>query len=855
MNMQQRIKIDRPAWASVRVTRHLPGELEGLEKLCKNLWWCWNDNAKALFRYVDPDIWHRSRHNPMVILDTVSLKRYRELSRDGAFLGRLASVMDEFNSYMAEKSRRTDPSVAYFCMEYGLDSSLQIYSGGLGILAGDYLKESSDMNVNLVAVGLLYRYGYFTQKLTPQGNQVAEYNAQDFLKIPAEPVTDAEGKWMTVSMQMPGRMMYARIWKVAVGRTDLYLLDTDFEDNIAEDRQVTYQLYGGDWENRLKQEILLGIGGIRALRALGLHPQIYHCNEGHAALIGIERLSEYMGGQNMDYNEAMELVRASGLFTTHTPVPAGHDAFEEGMLYKYLGHYPARFGIDWETLLSLGKINVDDHNERFSMSVLAANCSQNVNGVSMLHGKVSQDIFAGMYPGYLPEELHVSYVTNGVHYPTWAAKEWKAVHAKVFGPEFQTHHYDKRCFEGIYNVPDGEVWETRRTLKKELIRIVNDRISNPDNCSHYSPSEIVEIRERLSEKVLTIGFARRFATYKRATLLLSDLDRLDAIVNDPAHPVQFIFAGKAHPADKAGQDLIKHIIDISKQPRFLGRIVFVPGYDISLAKRLVQGVDVWLNNPSRPLEASGTSGEKAAMNGVMHFSVLDGWWVEGYREGAGWALPIEKTYDDDGYQNELDAATIYTTIENEIAPAYYNIDASTGRSAEWIGFIKNTIARVACNFTTNRMMTDYCNQYYIPQSERYAMLAADGCAKAREIAAWKKRVTEAWPSINVLSHEKPNASYILSQDNPFSGDVVVDLAGLTPDDIGVEIILATADKKNVLHIQENIPYDVASFENGVATYHTSFVPERTGMYQMGIRFYAKHPLLPHRMDFPLVKWL
>ena len=853
--MQQGIEISTPSWSSVRVTRHLPGELEGLETLCKNLWWCWNDRAKALFKYVDPELWHRSRHNPMVVLDQVSLKRYKQLAKDGQFCAQLRAVLDEFNGYMAEKARRGTPSIAYFCMEYGLDASLQIYSGGLGILAGDYLKESSDMNVNMVAVGLLYRYGYFTQKITPQGNQVAEYNAQDFLKIPAEPVTDADGHWATISVQMPGRMLYARIWKVAVGRTDLYLLDTDFEDNAPEDRQVTHQLYGGDWENRLKQEILLGIGGIRALRLLNLHPQIYHCNEGHAAFIGLERLREYMAEQKMDYSEAIELVRASGLFTTHTPVPAGHDAFEEGMLFKYLGHYPARFGITWETLLSMGKVHVEDKNERFSMSILAANCSQNVNGVSMLHGKVSQDIFANMYPGYLPEELHISYVTNGVHYPTWAAKEWQWVHTKVFGPDFWTHHYDKRCFEGIYNVSDEEVWETRKTLKRELIRQMGDRLANPDTTSHYSPSQVVEIKENFREDVLTIGFARRFATYKRATLLFSDLDRLDAIVNNPKQPVQFIFAGKAHPADGMGQDLIKQIIEISKQPRFLGKIVFIPGYDISLAKRLVQGVDVWLNNPTRPLEASGTSGEKAAMNGVMHFSVLDGWWVEGYKEGAGWALPLEKTYDDQNYQNELDAATIYAIIENEIAPAYYNVDPATGRSAQWIGYIKNTIAKVACDFTTNRMMEDYCIRYYQPQFDRYNMLVADGCAKAREIAAWKKRVLEAWPNIAVKNYTAPAASYVLSQDNPMESEVVLDLAGLSPEDVGVEMIFAVTDKKNRPHIQEKLDYEVRSFENGVATYHASILPDRTGMYQIGVRVYPKNQLLPHRQDFPLTKWL
>ena len=402
---------------------------------------------------------------------------------------------------------------------------------------------------------------------------------------------------------------------------------------------------------------------------------------------------------------------------------------------------------------------------------------------------------------------------------------------------------------------DEEIWDTRKLLKKELIRIINDRLSNPEISSHYSPSEVVRIKENLRENVLTIGFARRFATYKRATLLFSDLDRLDAIVNDPVQPVQFIFAGKAHPADGAGQDLIRQIISISKQDRFLGKIIFVPGYDISLAKRLVQGVDVWLNNPTRPLEASGTSGEKAAMNGVMHFSVLDGWWVEGYKEGCGWALPLEKTYDDQNYQNELDAAKIYAIIESEIAPAYYKKDARTGISTEWLGYIRNTIAQVACNFTTNRMMEDYCVQYYQPQYDRFNALMADNCAKAREIAAWKKKVEEAWPSINIISYTAPNASYVLSQNNPLDSEVVVGLAGLTPEDIGVEMIFAVADKKNVLHIQESIQYDVVSFEEGVAKYRTSIIPERTGMYQIGVRLYAKNALLPHRMDFPLVKWL
>lgn len=851
----EKIQISAPSWKSVMVTRHLPDALAGLETLSKNLWWCWNENAKALFKAVDPDVWHNSGHNPMAVLDTVSLKRFKALSKEDSFMAQYEAVMQDFNAYMALKADRKDPSIAYFCMEYGLDASLSIYSGGLGILAGDYLKETSDMNVNLCAVGLLYRYGYFTQVLSAQGDQVAKYDAQNFSKIPATPVMDENGNWITTSVAFPGRTITARIWKVAVGRTDLYLLDTDYEANIEEDRQVTYHLYGGDWENRLKQELLLGVGGVRALRALGLNPQVYHCNEGHAAFIGIERLREYIEKDNLDFPEALEVVRASSLFTTHTPVPAGHDAFDEGILRKYIGHCPQLLKIDWETLMGLGKINGADVNEKFSMSILAANISQNVNGVSMLHGKVSQDIFANMYPGYLPEELYVSYVTNGVHYPTWTAKEWKAVHNKVFGDEFQTHHYDKKCFEGIYSVADEEIWSVRKVLKKTLIDVVKDKLSNPAVANHYSPSEIVKIKENLRDDVLTIGFARRFATYKRATLLFSDLDRLAAIVNDEKMPVQFLFAGKAHPADKAGQDLIRRIVEISKQERFIGKIVFVPGYDISLAKRLVQGVDVWMNNPTRPQEASGTSGEKAAMNGVMHFSVLDGWWVEGYKEGAGWALPLEKTYDDQNYQNELDAATIYTTIENEIAPLYYNVDAKTGRSEAWIKYIKNTVAQVASNFTTNRMLTDYVNQYYLPQSQRAESLLADDFRLAREIAAWKKNVTREWPNIEVLSYTQPESSYVLSLSKELTAEVVLNIGDLSPEDIGVEMLFAVTDNKGKLHIQDKCDLEVVEAKDGVVKYQASILPERTGMYQVATRLYPKNALLPHRQDFGLVRWL
>ena len=847
--------VNNPGWRTILVTRHLPEKLSRLEKLSKNLWWCWNDSAKELFRSIDPQVWHTSGHNPLVVLDTVSIKRFQQLSEDAEFLARMDRVLDEFDTYMAAKAKRTDPSVAYFCMEYGLDTSLKIYSGGLGILAGDYLKETSDMNVNLVAVGLLYRYGYFTQVISGQGYQVANYDAQDFTKIPAEPVLDKDGNWVITTVAFPGRNLNARLWKVEVGRTDLYLMDTDFEMNQPEDREVTWHLYGGNWENRLKQELLLGVGGIRALRKLGLDPQVYHCNEGHAAFIGLERLREYIEKDNLSFSEALEVVRASSLFTTHTPVPAGHDAFEESLLRQYIGHYPGRLKADWETLMSLGKDNALDPHEKFSMSNLAANISQNVNGVSMLHGKVSQDIFAHMYPGYLPEELYVSYVTNGVHYPTWCAPEWKPVHAKVFGPAFATHHYDKSCFDGIYGVSDAEVWNVKKELKRKLVHFLRERLQDKAISNHYSPSQLVTILDTLRDDVLTIGFARRFATYKRATLLFRDLDRLDKIVNNPAQPVQFLFAGKAHPADKAGQDLIKQIVDISKDPRFIGKIVFVPGYDITLAKRMVQGVDVWMNNPTRPQEASGTSGEKAAMNGTMHFSVLDGWWVEGYKEGAGWALPIEQAYEDNNFQNELDSATIYQILENDIAPAYYNVDRNTGRSSEWIGYIKNTIAKVACDFTTNRMLTDYINQYYAPQAVRGTSVKADDFKVAREIAAWKAHVRREWNNVQLVSRSTPETSYDLTLANQFHVEMVLKLGDLTPEDIGAEVVFAQVDNRGVRHINDVQEFKVTEFKDGIAKYEVNCLPEKTGAYEVCTRVFAKNPLMPHRQDFECVKWL
>ncbi len=843
-----------PNWISVIIHRSIPERLRALEELTNNLWWCWNEEAIDLFKSIDSLQWMLTRHNPIALLDKISLNRYKELENDEEFVARLEAVYNKFSKYMEEKKQMSEPSIAYFSMEYGLHSSLKIYSGGLGVLAGDYMKEASDKKTKITGVGLLYRYGYFTQKFSAAGNQEAEYEAQDFTKIPVAPARDANGNWLTISLTFPGRDVYARIWKVNVGRIELYLLDTDYEDNQEADRSITHFLYGGDWENRLKQEILLGIGGIRALRKLGIEADVYHCNEGHAAFTGLERLREYVADGQLSFAEAMEVVRASSLFTTHTPVPAGHDSFSEGMLKTYFWFVPDRLKITWEQMLALGRVNANDPNEKFSMSFLAANLSQEVNGVSWLHGKVSRDIFKDLWPGYMPEELHISYVTNGVHYPTWAAPEWKKIQGGVFGEKFKTHHYDKACFEGIYQVPDSIISETRNILRSRLIRHIKHRLADEQVTAYFTPKQIVDIQDTLRDDILTIGFARRFATYKRAHLLFRNLDRLNEIVNNPDRPVQFIFAGKAHPADQAGQDLIKRIVEVSKYPQFLGKILFLPNYDMDLARLMVQGVDVWMNTPTRPQEASGTSGEKAAMNGVMHFSVLDGWWVEGYQKDAGWALPMERAYENQEFQNELDSEMIYNIIESEIAPAFYD-KAADGISASWAGFIKNTIAKVAANFTSNRMLSDYEDKFYLPMSRRYHRLSENNYALANQIAEWKKKVSREWDSVQVDGLILPDKSkQIISLGKSYQAKVTLELGELSLEDVGIELVamMKKDERLEVCFTQEFVP---VSFENGKGLYSIEVTPDDPGQFMLGLRIFPKNILLPHRQDFALVKWV
>ncbi|KAA4072531.1 glycosyltransferase family 1 protein, partial [Bacteroides ovatus] len=650
--------VNTPNWKEVTVKSRIPEELEKLSEIARNIWWAWNFEATELFRDLDPELWKECGQNPVLLLERMSYEKLEALAKDKVILRRMNEVYTKFRDYMDVKPDEQRPSIAYFSMEYGLSSVLKIYSGGLGVLAGDYLKEASDSNVDLCAVGFLYRYGYFTQTLSMDGQQIANYEAQNFGQLPIERVMDANGQPLIVDVPYLDYFVHANVWRVNVGRISLYLLDTDNEMNSEFDRPITHQLYGGDWENRLKQEILLGIGGILTLKALGIKKDVYHCNEGHAALINVQRICDYVA-TGLTFDQAIELVRASSLYTVHTPVPAGHDYFDEGLFGKYMGGYPSRMGISWDDLMDLGRNNPGDKGERFCMSVFACNTSQEVNGVSWLHGKVSQEMFSSIWKGYFPEESHVGYVTNGVHFPTWSATEWKELYFKYFNENFWFDQSNPKIWEAIYNVPDEEIWKTRMTMKNKLVDYIRKSFRDTWLKNQGDPSRIVSLMDKINPNALLIGFGRRFATYKRAHLLFTDLDRLSKIVNNPDYPVQFLFTGKAHPHDGAGQGLIKRIIEISRRPEFLGKIIFLENYDMQLARRLVSGVDIWLNTPTRPLEASGTSGEKALMNGVVNFSVLDGWWLEGYREGAGWALTEKRTYQNQEHQDQLDAATIY----------------------------------------------------------------------------------------------------------------------------------------------------------------------------------------------------
>lgn len=840
-------KQNLPNWRTISVQPHYTGKLEMLDKLSKNIWWSWNSKAVDLFKYINKNKTISDCIDPILMLKTVSHKRFEELEKDTEFLKMYDDVISDFYEYINNDFDEKLPSIAYFSMEYGMANVLKIYSGGLGVLAGDYLKQASDSHYNMVAIGLFYREGYFKQIISKQGDQDETYETQRFMDSPAELVKNEHGEAVTVFAEMEGRKIYIQIWKLKVGRITLYLLDTDRNDNSESDKTITRRLYGGNNENRLRQEIILGIGGVKTLKFLNIKQDVYHLNEGHAAFAGIERLSNVMKENNVTFNEALELVRASSLFTTHTPVPAGHDAFSEGLMMQYLGDFPNKLGISWQRFINLGKETPNSKTDKFSMSILAANTSQSINGVSKLHGEVSRNvIFNNFWKDYFPQELHVGYVTNGIHYPTWASASWEELmKGKDGSPDFSK----------IYKISTEDVWNVRKASKKQLITYIRKLMDTVRVSRNENPKEIAKIKDTLNENTLTIGFARRFATYKRGNLLFKDLERLNKIVNNPKRPVQFLFSGKAHPNDGGGQGIIKQIVEISKRPEFIGKILFLEDYDISLAKELVRGVDVWLNTPTRPLEASGTSGMKAVMNGVLNFSVLDGWWVEGYKEGAGWALSQEKTYKSQELQDEYDAEQIYKTFENDIIPLYYNQNEK-GVPTEWVKYIKKCIAEIAPEFTTERMINDYNERYYSKLSKRFNKISSDNNKLAKELAAWKENVKSEWHKIKLISSDTSEiTNNMLVAGQSYNSRIILDINGFNSEDVGVEFIISKSNSSGELSISNVIEANIEKQDGSITHYSVTFCPSSPGSLNYAFRIYPKNKNLAHRQDCPIVKWL
>lgn len=847
---------NNPVWKDIFTSSKLPSSLSKLDEIAHNLWWAWHPEAQDIFKEIDETLWQKTQGNPVAVLQSLSQTRIDEITQDASLQARVAEVYEEFKKYVEEPADQTLPSVAYFSMEYGLSNVLKIYSGGLGVLAGDYLKEASDSNIDLVAVGFLYRYGYFDQSITADGQQVAQYQAQNFDSLPIQQVFNNDGSPFQIELPFLDHSLRANIWKVNVGRISLYLLDTDIMENQEWDRTITHQLYGGDWENRMRQEYLLGIGGITLLEKLNIKKDVYHCNEGHAAFINLERLALLINKENRSFDEALEIVRASSLYTVHTPVPAGHDYFEESLFKKYLEKYAGSLKISFQDLINLGRENPGS-NEKFSMSVFALNTAQEANGVSWLHGKVSQQMFAPVWKGYFPEELHVGYVTNGVHLPTWTRKKWLPFIDKYISKNLLQDQDKETIWSKIQSIPNEEIWQIRRALKTEFIEYVRENYSERWLKNNGNPSQAVEILESINPNALLIGFGRRFATYKRAHLLFTDLDRLSELVNNKERPIQFIFTGKAHPTDGGGQGLIKHIIEISKRPEFSGKIIFLENYDMRVAAKLIAGVDVWLNTPTRPLEASGTSGMKALMNGVLNFSVLDGWWYEGYRPNAGWELTDKRTFQNQQYQDQLDAATIYRTFEEQIIPTYYKIEDGKDYSDEWIQCIKNSMSYILPHYTMRRMLLDYINKYYFPLAKRHHSLRENNDAIVKEIVEWKKKIESTWDSIEVerCSININNGETQATVGDCFTVDLIVDRKNLEKDLEAELVITRQNSETQALSFVRADRMKLISSEGTKDHFQLNMKSRMPGYNKLAVRLYPFNEKLPHRMDFAYVKWI
>lgn len=848
----------------ITVTPQLPERIKGLSTIANNLWWSWNSEFLRLFKEIDIDLWERVEKNPVKFLRLVSQDKLNEILQNSEFLKKYDELLENHANYMSSKNtwfskrypNNKNDLIAYFSAEYGLDEIMQIYSGGLGILSGDHLKSASDLGIPLVAVGLLYKNGYFHQKINAYGEQETEFKNIDVSNLPITEAKDAKKDNILVSVNMPKGTLYLKIWQVNVGRVKLYLLDSDVEENIEEYRGITSTLYGGNQETRIQQEIVLGMGGVKVLKILGLNPTIYHMNEGHSSFLILELINQIMQEKKVSFNIAKDIVSSKTVFTTHTPVPAGNDIFPLSLVETYFDGIWEKYGISKNEFLKMGMVpNSEVENSEFNMGILALKVAGKKNGVSKLHGAVSRELFAEVWPNIIAHESPITYVTNGIHTCSWLAPNLKKLYNKYLIPFWQDMIYDDNVWKNVKNIPDKDLWDAHIDRKRKLLALVKDNTAERLKRNGYTYDQIAKIVSGLNPNALTIGFARRFATYKRATLIFRDLERITQILNDKNRPVQLIFAGKAHPADKEGQELIKFIHEISMKPQFKGKVFLLEDYSIGMSRYLISGVDVWLNNPRRPMEASGTSGQKASVNGVINFSILDGWWAEGYNANNGWKIGTNADYDNYEIQDNDDSESIYNTLEKKIIPSYYNQN-DKGFSNSWVNMMKESIITTGGKFSTARMLVDYVQKLYMPLcnlTNKYYSNLAD----VTEFNEWKRKINESFDKI-VITQEDTNAdNETIDAGKSIKVRCKVKLPNISVDKIQVQVYYGQIEDTGVVSNAVVIPMKLIESDEENRTYRFETDVELTtgGNYGYTFRVMPKHEMILDAENLDLVKWI
>ena len=838
----------------ITVVPKLPEEIIGLKELSENMWWTWNYKAQQLFKKIDETLWNTVQRNPVVFLKKVEQKKLNSAVADKDFMSLYHEVMNNFHIYLNEDqntwfkkthSHTSYGEIAYFCMEYGMHESFPMYSGGLGILAGDHIKSASDLGIPLVAVGLLYRKGYFIQKINSEGWQESIYLDYDFSDFPIHPAVDQNGEEVYVSITLPERTVYIKVWEIKVGRVKLYLLDTDLLQNDPEDRKITSTLYGGDLEMRIKQEMVIGIAGVRALRKLGYKPSVWHMNEGHSAFLGLERIREFVQECNLSFSEAVQAVRAGNIFTTHTPVPAGNDLFPIYLIDKYFGDYWPQLKATRQDFLDLGLEKQKSGESLFSMAILALKLSGRANGVSKLHGTVSKKLWNHVWPGIEWVEVPITYVTNGVHINSWLNPLLQESFKKYLGEDWMLKIDDPDLWTKINDIPNEELWKIHMLLKKELIKFVRESIKAQRMRHGETVEQLEEVENIGNEEALTIGFARRFATYKRADLIFKDPERLKKILNNPERPVELIFAGKAHPADKPGQELMKKIYEYSRDPEFKNKIIILENYDMNMARFLVSGVDIWLNNPRRPLEASGTSGQKAGMNGAINFSVLDGWWNEGYNGKNGWTIGDDRDYENHELQDKIDSVSIYNQLEKQIVPLYY--ERGNGNiPQEWIEKMKESLKSVTSFFNTYRMLKEYTQKLYMPASEQHRNFCSNDFKVVKDFTKWLNLLKENWNSIKIHVMFDYEKSQIINAEEEIEIQAEIYMPGIGPDSIIAEIVVASLQNGKIEQLKTYDMKLVKEIQKDAYLYTGKIKIEDRGEYGINVRVTPNHPYMPHK---------